>query len=59
LPQLGQVRWGCVLMVRIALQSQPEPKATPRSTERGEIGQRLAFCCPVSRAIACSATLAR
>ena len=39
LPQLGQVCWGSVLMVLTALQPQPEPKATPRSTEWCEIGQ--------------------
>jgi hypothetical protein len=33
LPQLGQVRWGSVIMALTALQPQPEPKATPRSTE--------------------------
>ena len=39
LPQLGQVRWGSVLMGLTALQPQSEPKATPRSTEWCEIGQ--------------------
>ena len=43
LPQLGQVRWGSVLMVLTALQPQPEPKATPRSTEWCEIGQQSAW----------------
>jgi len=43
LPQLGQVRWGCVLIALIALQPQPKPKATPRSTEWCEIGQRSAW----------------
>src|SRR6516164_7382863 len=33
LPQFGQVRWDFVLMDLTALQPQPEPKATPRSTE--------------------------
>jgi len=33
LPQVGQVRWGSVLMALTILQPQPEPKATPRSTE--------------------------
>jgi hypothetical protein len=41
LPQLGQVRWGCVLMILTALQPQPEPKATPRSTECCEIGHTV------------------
>ena len=40
LPQLGQVRWGSVLMALTALQPQSEPKATPRSTEWCEIGQQ-------------------
>jgi hypothetical protein len=35
LPQLGQVRWGSVLMVLTALQ----PKTMPRSTEWCEIGK--------------------
>jgi hypothetical protein len=39
LPQLGQVRWGSVLMSLTALQAQPQPKATPRSTDWREIGQ--------------------
>jgi hypothetical protein len=39
LPQLGQVRWGSVLMVLAGLQPQSEPKATPRSTESREIVQ--------------------
>jgi hypothetical protein len=39
LPQVGQVRWGSVLMALTALQLQPEPKATPRSTQWCEIGQ--------------------
>jgi hypothetical protein len=33
LPQLRQVRWRSALMVLTALQPQPEPKATQRSTE--------------------------
>jgi hypothetical protein len=40
LPHLGQVRWGSVIMALAALQPQPEPKATPRSTEWCEIGQQ-------------------
>jgi hypothetical protein len=40
LPQLGQVRSVFVLIVLTALQPQPEPKATPRSTEWCEIGQQ-------------------
>jgi hypothetical protein len=43
LPQVGQVRWGCVLIVLTALQSQPELKATPRSTKWCEIGQHSAW----------------
>ena len=43
LPQLGQVRWGSVLMDLTALQPQSEPKATPRSTEWCEIGQHGAW----------------
>jgi hypothetical protein len=39
-PQLGQVRWGSVIIALAAPESQPEPKATPRSTEWCEIGQR-------------------
>jgi len=42
LPQLEQVRWGSVLMDLTALQPQPEPKATPRSTEWCEIGRHSA-----------------
>jgi hypothetical protein len=38
LPQLGQVRWGSVFMVLTAVQPQPEPKATRRSTEWCQIG---------------------
>jgi len=40
LPQLGQVRWGSVLMDLTALQSQPQPKATPHSTQWCEIDQQ-------------------
>jgi hypothetical protein len=49
LPQLGQVRWGSVLMDLTVLQPQSEPKTAPRSTEWCEIGQHgpLANCCPV------------
>jgi hypothetical protein len=43
LPQLGQVRWRFVLTALIALQPQPEPKATPRSTEWCESGQHSAW----------------
>jgi hypothetical protein len=39
LPQLGQVRWGSVLMTLTVLQRQSEPKATPRATEWCESGQ--------------------
>src|SRR6516162_9174015 len=53
LPQLGQVRWGSVLMALTVLQPQSEPKATPRSTGRREIGQLLTNCSSVAQAIAC------
>jgi hypothetical protein len=40
LPQLGQVRWGSVLMALTALQAHSEPKATPcASTEWCKSGQ--------------------
>jgi hypothetical protein len=39
LPQVGQVRWGSVLMVLTALRSRSEPKKTPCSTEWCESGQ--------------------
>jgi hypothetical protein len=39
LPQLGQVRWGSVLMGLTVLEPHSEPKATPRSTDWCEIGQ--------------------
>jgi hypothetical protein len=42
-PQLGQVRWGSVLMALTALQPQFEPKATPRSIEWCESAQRGAW----------------
>jgi len=42
LPQLGQVRWGSVLMLLIAVQSQPQWNTKPRSTERCETEQRSA-----------------
>jgi hypothetical protein len=38
LPQLGQVRWGSVLMALTALQPHSETKATPRSIGWREIG---------------------
>jgi hypothetical protein len=43
LPQLGQVRWGSVLMGLTALQPHSELKATPRSTEWCEIGHYIAW----------------
>jgi hypothetical protein len=43
LPQLGQVRWGSVIMALAALQPQPGPKATPRPTEWREIDQHSAW----------------
>jgi hypothetical protein len=61
LPQLGQVRWGSVLMELTALQPQFERKPTAHSTEWCEIGlygpwQR---CCPIPQAIAYCIILAR
>ena len=38
LPQLGQVRWGSVLIGLTVLWSQSEAKVTPRSSEWREIG---------------------
>jgi hypothetical protein len=35
-----RLRWGSVIMALAALQPQPEPKATPRSTEWCEIGRQ-------------------
>jgi len=43
LPQVGQVRWGCVLMTLTALQPHSQPKATPRSIERCEFAQPSAL----------------
>jgi hypothetical protein len=43
LPQLGQVRWGFVIMALTTLQPQSEPKATPTSTEWCEIGLHSAW----------------
>jgi hypothetical protein len=40
LPQLGQVRWGSVLMGLTALQPHSELTGTPRSTGWCEIGQQ-------------------
>src|SRR5260221_7701675 len=62
LPQLGQGALGLLVHVALtALQPQPEPKATPRSTEWCEKrpARPLANCCPVAQAIACSFILAR
>ena len=55
LPQLGQVRWGSVLMDLTVLRPQSEPKATPRSIEWCEIVQRhpLANVGPASIASLC------
>jgi hypothetical protein len=39
LPQVGQARWGSLLMALAAFQPQSESKATPRATEWREIGQ--------------------
>jgi hypothetical protein len=49
LPQLGQVRWGSVLMALTVLQPQSEPKATPRSTEWRESGQHSPTVVPVHK----------
>ena len=43
LPQLGQVRWGSVLIVLTALDWQLQAKATARRTERCESGQYSAW----------------
>jgi hypothetical protein len=43
LPQLGQMRWGSVLMGLTFLWPQSEPKATPSSTEWRERGQHGAW----------------
>jgi hypothetical protein len=61
LPQLGQVRWGFVFMDLPVLQSQPESKATPTSTECAKSGQHRPWqtVVPVPRAIASSFRLAR
>ena len=61
LPQLGQVRWGFVLMGLTVLQSQPESKATPTSNECAKSGQHVPWqiICPVSQAIASSFRVAR
>jgi len=61
LPQLGQVRWDSLFMLLIALQPQPEPKATPRPHRVVRIrpAQRLAYRCPVARVFTCRVTLAR
>ena len=61
LPQLGQVRWGSVLMGLTALQPKSKPKATPRSTEwcRKRPARPLANCCLVAQAIAHYVILAR
>src|SRR6201996_4499847 len=40
LPQLGQMRWGSVLMRLTTHRPQSEPKTTPRSTEWCESGQQ-------------------
>jgi deoxyribose-phosphate aldolase len=55
LPQLGQVRWGSMLIDLTVLQPQSEPKATPRSIEWCEIAQRypLANDGPASIASLC------
>jgi len=61
LPQLGQVRWGSVLMGLSALQPKSKPKATPRSTEwcRKRPARTLANRCLVAQAIAHYVILAR
>jgi hypothetical protein len=62
LPQLGQVRWGSVLIVLTLPSTHSEPRKKHHAcTERCEIGQHgsLANCCPVSQAIASSFRVAR
>ena len=59
LPQLGQVRWGSVIMALAALQPKPESKAPPRSVVPNRPAQRMAYCCSVARAIARFVTLTR
>ena len=41
LPQLGQVRWGSVLIFLTI--PRPQPKTAPRSAERRELGQHSAW----------------
>ena len=43
LPQLGQVRWGSMLMALTALQPHSEPKATRRPAEWCESDQHSAW----------------
>ena len=52
LPQLGQVRWGSVLIF-LTTSPRPQPKASPRSAERCELGQHSSWrtVFPVARAI--------
>src|SRR6516164_9143012 len=42
LPQLGQVRWGSVLIF-LTTPPRPQPKAAPRSAERCELGQHSSW----------------
>src|SRR5262252_1337410 len=54
LPQLGQMRWGSVLMALTALQSQRQPQHDHARTERcrNRPARPLANCCPVAQAMA-------
>jgi len=55
LPQLGQVRWGSVLMLLIAFQSHPQPETTPLSTALGI----LLFHCASNRVLGHTSALNR
>src|SRR6516164_10408069 len=59
--QLGQVRWGSLLMALTALQSPPRPAAIPRSHQvvRNWPARPPSSCCPVARAISCCVILSR
>jgi hypothetical protein len=60
LPQLGQVRCGCVFMGLTALRPQSGPKrcTTLHRVVPNRRARLLAICRPVPRAIACSLILA-
>ena len=61
LPQLGQVRLVCVLIVLDVLQRQPQPTAKPPAHRvvRNRPARPLANCCHVPQAVARSFILAR